>query len=141
MKALLVLACLIVGCLSPAPAYSQSAFTAAQTNAVQLSRIFTPRSLIYISGQPVSVTGRIESELYGCCDDVACTTCEDEYILLNRGIRHNGKTLSKLMVVYLDGNYGKDLYEFHDKTVAINGVLHPHSQHGAYLEIVTITPK
>ena len=46
MKALLVLACLIAGCLSPAPAYSQSAFMAAQTNAVQLSRIFTPRSLI-----------------------------------------------------------------------------------------------
>lgn len=141
MKALLLRTCLIAGCLSPALAYSQDVFTTDLTNVGQLSRIFTPRALIYISGQPVFVTGRIESELYGCCDGDDCTTCEDEYILLDKGIRHNGKTFSKLRVSYTDGVFGKDLYEFHDKIVTINGVILPHSQHGGYLEIVTITPQ
>ena len=90
----------------------------------------------------VTVTGKLEMELYGCCykekDTELCTTCEDIFVILDKKEIFNNKEYTSLKII---NPYEKDfnIYDFTDKKVKISGVIKEDSVKGAVIEAVEIT--
>ena len=76
----------------------------------------------------VTLTGKIDVSLYGCCvSDDSCTTCEDYLVVLDKEMIINGESIDKLVISnpYEDKNHDSfgdiDYDSLYDKNVEIKG--------------------